>query len=426
MGNIIRGFFDKQALSTIMEPSIIEYPFNFREFMTQPKNRSMFLMEKKTNVYTSLYTNIFGKNFNFLNDLVLYGEPVLAYDNNLGWTLCITPNSIINDILRLVGSKTRVDNYYLPIDNTLSIKNQQKQYLLDVLNKEKQNQTITNKQILDTTINNIDYILNYSYVDLDKRDNISYKAFIYYMALDCLKRMEEGQTILCDLPLVYYERVSKPGISEWPHTVWHDNKPYFTYDPYNERLEKLFKSKPALFQKPTRDQLYHVLNCLEFLPSGHITRNFTTAHTSKGTVKFNPSAFKRLKENEARMKFYESFDRQEAFIGTGGGLNGYFGYVFPNNYVIFDKFYTNYQTKYPAKDQAIYAFPADKFMYSLLTKPAIMAISQTDKTIKRINHTGAWQSKIEEIFNGPDVSSVDFDTMMARYNYETGNKLLKK
>jgi hypothetical protein len=426
MANIIHGILDKEELKTFMEPSEIEYPFCFLEFVNQKNNRSEYLIEKKNRLYTNIFTKIFGADFNGLKTMALYSQPVLAYDKTEGWNISITTNSIINDILRHIDSKTRVDDYYLPIDNSLNKKEQKKQYLLDVLNKELSEQRCcTNKEIIKKAIEKIDLIMNCKYVDLDRRGDITTKSLAMFLALECLKGMEQGNNLLCDFANTYYERVSKPASSAWPSTIWFEGEPYFTYSPFNERYEKLLKKDVKAFQKPTKFNQYHILSSLSFLPSGKIDRNFMEMRTSKGTVRFNPEAIlTRMHENEKRMKFYESFDRKEAFVAQGEGLDGYFGYVFPNNYIVFDKFFTNYETRYPAGSNAIYAMTADKFLYSEFDKQTMTKIAKEDPTVFKFNHYGAWKSRIKEVYEMPDISQEDFEDVVDKYQKETGKKIL--
>lgn len=129
-------------------------------------------------------------------------------------------------------------------------------------------------------------------------------------------------------------------------------------------------------------------------------------------------------ELRKRIDFFES----SPFLYRVEGINnfeGYIGYIYPNGYVIFEKFYKNCKTFELAEIDATYVMTITNFIeLSKLTKPQIIRYIKDGNTdVMRKYHTSSWEDRLSKIING---NGYDANTMSIIDSLVKSGELSKK
>lgn len=159
----------------------------------------------------------------------------------------------------------------------------------------------------------------------------------------------------------------------------------------------------------------------EILPEGHIDtkyerkrRNIYKIDTIGGlsTPKNDilEAKEKLLMEKKA---FFESTSPILKIKGTNK-MNGYYGFVYPNGKVVFEKFYNGRHFNIPTKNEAIYVMRIDNFKeLSKYSKPEIIKfINDTENpNVRRIYHTKNWKEKVINTINSKETNQQEIEKL---------------
>ena len=134
--------------------------------------------------------------------------------------------------------------------------------------------------------------------------------------------------------------------------------------------------------------------------------------------------------DQDKAKYYELLRNKIAYfshtpsihvIAGEPGYAGYLGFVYENDYLVFEKFYNT--TKNPnilnplTHEEAIYSYPADCLDLFGKDKQYILNEMKTDWRIRRVFHTSdnAFMTKVDEIIALPNHSLTSFDEEIENY-----------
>jgi hypothetical protein len=143
----------------------------------------------------------------------------------------------------------------------------------------------------------------------------------------------------------------------------------------------------------------------EILPSGVLQySNIISQNTSSDEDK-NIDVIREKKEKMLSEK-EEFFKKHEPYLILMGkaSFKGYIGHVYPNAYVVLEKFYKNTNCTSIASE-AIYIMNVDEFVtLSIKSKPEIIE----NHLCHRVTHHRGWQGRVEEILKkSPDLNSIE-------------------
>lgn len=116
---------------------------------------------------------------------------------------------------------------------------------------------------------------------------------------------------------------------------------------------------------------------------------------------------------DSKLDVFSKEDCVHQLIGKNG-FEGYLGFVYPNNIVVFERFYRvsrkNPNIKTPAINEAIYVMTTDNFEeLSQCSKSEILSYIKdfNSKDVMRIYHTGNWQDRVRRIITSSNYDNND-------------------
>ena len=124
-----------------------------------------------------------------------------------------------------------------------------------------------------------------------------------------------------------------------------------------------------------------------------------------------------------KVNYYENSPKTAVLLGMYG-IQGYVGFAYHNEYLLFDKFYNNDKTKsILTHNEAIYGLPSDRFGLLCQTKQDILKERELDDRIKRVNHTKYFTNRLDEIIRSENVST---STLEEEIKKEKNNVLIRR
>ncbi len=435
----IYGDIGYNDMLCFMPKDDMEYPINrgsyrgvFRKYGEAAKEitylNSMFLSQ------------IFGNKFmdfrySFKNAIT----PSLVYDD--GWKLEITPVSFFNSILSEAGSDDIITHKDrdLIIEKLTNLKKElasmsRKEFIVNANHYLVKNMNFCNLSIndymsfIDYSIANIDRILAIPNIESDKLNSNSLPKDILYAcsinALDIMKSSNNND--LCVLPNYYYDRVSSVGSSPYAHSCNVNGIVYFGYLGFNEKYNYLKQSRPELFRR-TGNLMDNVtlLDTFALIRPGHSDdRRISVSEVTKR------NSYQMSDEEIAAVRDKIDFFENTPYKTKVAGLNrfdGYFGYVYDNDYLVFVKFYANKRESRGGRGNAIYVLPADLLDLSLSDKQHIINYiknSGDDRAFRIIQRSEKYKDRVHEVIEHDNVSKTSFDDIIESYN-KKGRVLVK-
>ena len=211
--------------------------------------------------------------------------------------------------------------------------------------------------------------------------------------------------------------------TSYPHKINFNNsyKKYW-FDDFNRWYDKAVNKDEELDIEPFLLKNSDILVAWQILPKGELTIydyiiNEYISSSKHSTYVEDEDLFKK------KLKFFKESPYTNRLVGLYG-LSGYVGFAYPNEYLICDKFFdsSSERLRY-AKEEAIYAAPADRLDALKLSKQQIAVEKRSDSRIKKINHTknGSFIDKLNNIIKSPRVSKKTFEEAL-----ESENKILIK
>lgn len=218
--------------------------------------------------------------------------------------------------------------------------------------------------------------------------------------------------ILSSDDIIEYVKITNQANSDNEEYVQFVNK----YHTYEELLQD--KAKNA-WDKIKKERFKKSIECnWDIIP----TKEGTGHDTIKSGRTYKSVASKA--EYEAKMKKaydildskLDVFSKEECIHQLVGknGFEGYLGFVYPNDIVIFERFYSvskrNPSVKKPTINEAIYVMTCDNFEeLSQYSKAEILSYIKdfNSKDVMRIYHRGNWQNRVKKIISSSNYDSND-------------------
>ena len=448
MGVIYRNI-SKEDLLSFMDKSNIEYSipresyrYIFNNYYDAVNTIKKFNMAILDDFYGDRFPNI----KKALSDTI---TPSLVYDE--GWRLEITTDNIINSILYSFGSSYRVKRFN--DDNSESkkkrvirefgdIKNRMYTFDINRLNdslsyeitgsfKDKGRDFSNLREEICGFITNTKYLIADDDFDYIYDNNIGDvlddyyepKNLLYTLAVSSLLKLAKYKDKDYNLlPNTYYERISKVGSSPFAKTTVINKRKYFGYDVFNKMYNEI-KNNTDLLDRSVIDNIDILFDKFIFIKDGEGYDKQKV--TCRGRNKFQLKE-ENLKELRDKKRFFADTNYKHRMIGVDS-LDGYMGFVYDNNYIIFERFYRDKNRSKPAHGEAIYVMPADKLLLSLSNKQEIMEYikSNPDSGVFRIIHKGDnYKDKVNSVINSQDISTESFDDIYNRMK-KSGKILVK-
>ena len=387
-----------------------------------------------------LLSQIFGYRFkdfrySFRNAI----NPSLVYDD--GWKLQITPVSFFNSILSEAGSDDIITHKDkdLIIEKLNALKSniasKSDEEFFDGINYYLRKNMIycnLNKNnyidFIDYSIKNIDSILAIPNLESDRLNNDSLpKDILYACSINALDIMERtNSSDLCVLPNYYYDRVSSVGSSPYAHKCYVNGIGYLGYNCFNDKYNSLKQSNPDLFSRSGNlmDNVT-LLDTFALIRPGHADDKRITVSevTKRNSYQMSEEEIAAVKD---KIDFFESTPYKTKVAGLNR-FDGYFGYVYDNDYLVFVKFYANKRESRGGQGNAIYVLPADLLDLSLSDKQHIINYiknSGDDRAFRIIQRTERYKDRVNEVIEHDNVSKTPFDDIIETYN-KKGRVLVK-
>lgn len=279
--------------------------------------------------------------------------------------------------------------------------------------KEDLEEYCLDNELTDKEYNNlINYIINYyKYITDDSKYKSNYAKEICLLSLKLSDNNYKNYTI----------KDFKKDYADF----------YKNYLFGNENSNKDIVSK--MVQTPPKDLFVN----WEILPQG----NYSTDLTTK-TIKMNKNLktignlkTEKQEVNEIRQKlleekriFFSNTNPILKIIGTDKMI-GYYGYIYQNGNVIFEKYYKDQNCCVPVLNEAIYVMNINNFMeLSRLSKTEIINyIKENDSEVKRIYHSKNWKEKVINAINKKtEVTKENITEMFDKLSTQNNTEGLKE
>ncbi len=422
------GIIPNSELNNFIDPVTMTIPVPLMDFPSISGNK----YEEFYKRYKSLFETILS-NFPTLNSKIdkrvidIIG--CISYTPHKdGYDFRFNPIDIYNNILKYMGYDESIPFINLDSDNGMDIF---KEYVNKIVNKLKVDYPFDERNtILDELNDNKDLVCKlYDYpVKEDLKNNgyiLAKDALLYLAFSSLLKYNTTHERVYKILPYEYYNYVSHMNNSYFPHKISVGFSGKLWFDDFRGLYEEsIGKEFIPLFNECSLEN--NELICgWEILSSGKaktVIKNFDNAIRRASGV----NAVRNLKLYELKSNFFQRSGYKTIIKGKFG-LNGYVGFVYPNDYLIYDKFYNTDDLPDDKKTilshpEAIYSIPSDRIEVTAYDKQTLKKIKEQDERIIKNNHTinGSFVDKLDRIAHGPNVSTMSFEEVVERRD----NKIL--
>ena len=410
------------AVEDFIEPITTTIDLNMMEF-------NNFYIGKESNPdFRELKRTVIRK----YNDIVSLLDDGLGFRFNLGrlYNISYTPHRdkydfrlnpivFINNLFKGLGLNNEIpfidldDRYGLSCFDEFVYRN-----IKDILDNTEDEYVI---YILENLVDNLKIVNELYYVDINSliEETAIPKDILFTLAYKSLNDfIDTNNEVYKIFAYNYYHRISHMKNTAYPHTLRTINSNYIWYDGYRQ----LYRDYIGEDYVPNVDKYKlnnrNVVIGMDILRPGSIDKELTDiVHRVRSESNVDYDKFINLFEK--KINFYKHSPYVNTVIGKYG-LNGYMGFTYENEYLVFDKFY-NSDTINPARrtilthGEAIYALPSDRFGIIAKTKQDIIEEKEIDTRIKKLNHNETFIKRIEPIIYGPNVSTSTFEEEIEKY-----------
>lgn len=440
---------ERNDVKEIIEPINIEIPIDrgqynyiFRGEKLYGKSLNVYFSEKDIDVINKLYPNDEYKSLKRLLFSKLSLNFIPDFKNN-NWIIGYSPVEIFNNIFEVLNINERLD--YIDYNDKKQVEDTKHKVNLILINEKLkllgQKDPSNKLQFINDTINNIYNIFEFNGFDIETRlsNKITYKNLLYYLAVKSLDRLDETDDIkYAMIPRVYYHEVTSKGIAEWPNQLSMADGVYsYTGSTFNDRYNEVLLRYPILFEKELNINEICVMDKLEIVRADNFIDDVEVTYNDYvDTIKKKKTYTRTNKELNDMLNDKISFYRYLMNLKDEKGenvvvspikgineLNGYYGFVLNNNYIVLDKFFTTRKTDNkvkPSMDEAIYSMPLDLFVNLNGSKRKMMEyIKKNPKgNVRRNYHTKkhSYRDNIINITKKEDVSSMKHDWFLPIYS----------
>lgn len=345
----------------------------------------------------------------------------ITYNPHLdGYDFRFNPIEILNNIFKFI--RTDLSIPFIDLDKPDGIK-YLKEFVISCINQTKLFDSNEERiKILDEIKSNINSICDVYRINLTKKikAEVVPKDVVFYVAFKNLvmyARTKDEKYLV--YPKEYYEKILDMQDTFYPHKIFFDGTPKkYWFTDFSNIYEQVVNLDESIDIEPYLLSDGDILVAWQIIPAGKLVLNNDFVGRYMGTNHHSSDAKDEALFN-LKLGFYRNSPYTNTLIGLYG-LSGYVGFSYPNEYLICDKFYgkTNSDKLKYAKDEAIYAAPADRFDVLKKDKKQIAVEKALDPRIKKFNHTttGSFIDKLEGVVNGPRVSEKTFDEVISSEN----------
>ena len=439
---------EENDVKEIIEPINIEIPID----------RGQYNYIFRGNKISNNFLNVYFKEYDYklINALykkdeykslkrILFSKLSLSFIpdfKNNNWIIGYSPVEIYNNIFRTLHISDRLD--YIDYSDENEIKNVKKKINL-ILIREKlkllyEKDKSYKLEFVKDSIENIDNIFKLNGFDIESKihDKIVYKNLLYYLSVKSLDKLDKTDDIKYALiPRVYYNEVTSIGKAEYPNQLSMAHGVYsYNGSTFNDRYNEVLLRYPILFEEEIGIKEINVMNKVEIVRADNFIDDVETTYIDYiDIIKKRKDYTKTDKELNDMLNDKITFYRYLMNLKDEKGenivispikgineLNGYYGFVFNNNYIVLDKFFNIRKTDgkvKPSSDEAIYSMPLDLFVDLDGSKRKMMKyISLNPKgNVKRNYHTKkhSYRDRILDVTKKEDISSMKHDWFLTIY-----------
>lgn len=436
---------DGVQANTVLENAEIEVPIDVnnqndifinKEIKRQLENNRINLINIFRLPKSSFYSSIIN-------------EIHLTYFNNDGiYQFKYDYSKIFNNILKMLGAPGNID--VKDIDKTKNINNYKK-FVLEVKKQLLQlaevreydgKRDIITDHIIAQLFDNIivimenmldtEFLINYYYekqieedkylrknkkkLEIGEEKHISWKNLMYYTSIKALHNFNQTNDIkYYRYAKNFYKNLGCNPTAERPNGINVDGTYYdYSYNTFNNEFIKIqnYKFPRILIELGIEDKTTITLD--RALKNGKGMRGKINLDEPKTNKKVDLGKVE--KTLERKIKFYKGLSGKVQGIINGLDTDtDYIGYVFPNNYVIFDKFYDvskDGTKKEPSYGAGIYVVALDVLDLCDRDRSKIRKYISANHDYKAFkwnhNDTDSYQSKINEVLDYHDVSTLKY------------------
>lgn len=419
--NYYGGDIPFEELSNFIEPikMNINIPLiNFYNIAKGPDYSTVF--GELYNINKSLLSNIQILNY-VITGTDFYKLAAVTYNaHSTGYDFRINPVEVVNRVYKYFDIPYQVP--FINLDSKFGIdyfKDFVRSFTYDIRRTSLDYKKI---RIVEEINENIDKIIAYYDIDLTGllERVIVPKDALFYLAYKSLVNYEKtADDKYLIYPCEYYNHVSHMNTSPYPHKIELDGRRLWFSD-FRGEYEFL---AGANYIPDTEKYILNddeLLLAWDILSPGMVETELRDVYERvRGENNVDYQKYQKL--FEVKMNYYMNSPFVKNISGLYG-LLGYMGFLYKNEYLVFDKFY-NSETIDPSKKtilthaEAIFAFPSDRFDVACNDKQYIIKEKETDKRIRKINHTPNYSfiGKLDGVIQGPNLSTSTLDIEIEKY-----------
>ena len=409
-----------EELSHFIQPLKMEIPINLQTPFVRNSSFNLYLREINKEIVETLFTGMDDKKKEYLKRAI----PISYVPHIEGYSVSLSPIQFVNNALRVIGRTNNVNlnDYLLPFYN-LDDERELKVFKTAVKNRIFHiKKSIINENLskdLNILNSNLEEIIKIKDFDLSEMVNncIEIKTLLFYIVYYSLRKLQEtNNPIYSVLPSTYVEEVYKPDALQFPKHVYLDSYNYrYGIASFIEEYNRLYTTNRGLFNHFVTDNLgvnTYVGN-FELLPSGEVEKTLKE-EAVKQKYRRDIDYSKYYKLFKTKIDYYFHTDIKHILVGNMG-LEGYYAFVYGNEYIVSDKFYNSllvpdYKRSILTHEEGLYALPSDRLDILAMDKQKIKEEKKTDTRIKKHNHdqNNNWINKVNAIIEGANVSTTIF------------------
>ena len=442
----INWLVEKNDVKEFIKPINIEIPIDKGQYSyifdkdtkinNVPSNEYFKLLEKK--MVDSLYANSNYEKYKRILVSKISLSFIPDFVNNQ-WIIGYSPVKLCNDIFETLSINEKIENIdYSDQSKITRTKNLIINTLyIEQLKLEKEKNNSDKYNFIIDSLAAIDKLFLFNGYDVESRmdDKIKYKNLLYYLSVKSLDILDETDNILYSyIPRQYFTEVSQKKKAKFPNQLYMDNNRVYdyNYNAFNKRFENVMYRYPTVFEETLGIDEISVMEKLEILKNDifidELNLKYGAYKKRKDYTKTDEELSEMLK---SKIDFYKKLLNLKDENGNKivvspikgkNDLNGYYGFVFNNNYIVLDKFYSiskKDDKMKPAADEAIYSMPLDLFVELNGSKRKMMKYIKDHPKgyVKRNYHTKkhSYQERILEVTKKENVSGMNNEWFLSIY-----------
>ena len=410
-----------EELSKFIPPLKFEIPIELQSTFVRNSDFYDYLLNINQEIVINLLPYLDEKYKKYIVKYI----PISYVPHMDGYSVSLSPMQFINNLLVILGNKYNVDleDYKLPFYN-LDDDNERKIFKTSVVNRVAHIKKSINNEDMNKTLDhlssNIDELLKIRDFDLSTlvSNCVEIKTLLFYLVYSSLRQLEKtNNSIYSVLPMTYMNDVYKPDALQFPKHVFVRPSAYkLGIGDFVREYNNLYMQNSRIFNYITTDNLgvNTYIGNFELLPSGEVEKKLKD-YAERHRIGSNIDYAKYYRLFNTKMNYYFHTDVKHILMGNMG-LDGYFAFVYGNEYIVSDKFYNSllvpdYRRSILTHEEGLYALPSDRLDVIAMNKQKIKQEKIIDTRIKKYNHdpNNNWINRVNKIIEGANVSTATFE-----------------